>query len=407
MAKTDNLKLSTKFNLILSALLVGLFLITAYLTYQKQQGAAQDLALSEARDRSRELITILNHMSSIVRDEPQNNYALVPEVVTNQIAQKISKNEHYSIRQVALAYRNPANKPDAFETRHLKEFRPGEKSEIHAMVDINGEKVFRYMQAQIADQSCLVCHGTYESAPTYIQERFPKGHPSYNDKIGDVMGAVSFTKPMGPLYAELAYNFKQDLSYRAGVLVLFILVTYLVVRRLILGRLKTASATIHKVTTTGSLNERIPVTSTRDEIGQLLIDFNEMMVELNRTTLQREESEIRYRTLIEATRSAIVTFLNNGKIVISNQKAEQLLGLSRERLLGENFFNYLDRAENLQQKIADLIRNGKGQNHKMAGIFRIKDAHGRTKEVKIVLILASDAADQQMFTAILRDPDSV
>lgn len=168
-----------------------------------------------------------------------------------------------------------------------------------------------------------------------------------------------------------------------------------------------ASATIHKITTTGSLNERIPTTESGDEIGRLLIDFNEMMSELSRTTLQREESEVRYRALIEATRSAIVTFLNDGKIVISNQKAEQLLGLSRKQLLGENFFNYLDDAGSLQQNIEVLIGNNKGQNHKMAGLFHLKDAYGRTKEVKIVLILASDAADKQMFTAILRDPDSV
>ncbi|MDD2559009.1 MAG: PAS domain S-box protein, partial [Desulfuromonas sp.] len=289
----------------------------------------------------------------------------------------------------------------------LEGFLPGEKSEVYAVVELDGKKVFRYMQAQIADQSCLECHGTYESAPTYIQERFPKGHPSYNDKVGDIMGAVSFAKPMGPLYAELADNFKQELSYRAGMLLLFVIATYVVVRRLILGRLKMASTTIHKITTTGSLNERIPTTGSRDEIGQLLGDFNEMMAELNRTTLQREESEIRYRTLIEATRSAIVTFLGNGKIVISNQKAEQLLGLTREELLGENFFDYLVDAEDLQQNITDLTLNSKRQNHKMARLCHIKDAHGRTKEVKIVLVLASDAADKQMFTAILRDPDTV
>ena len=221
------------------------------------------------------------------------------------------------------------------------------------------------------------------------------------------MGAVSFTKPMSSVYAEVAANFKQELGYRAGILLLFVLVSYLAVRHLILGRLKTASATIHKITTTGSLIERIPTTDSRDEVGQLLADFNEMMAELNRTTLQREESENRYRTLIEATRSAIVTFLANGKIVISNQKAEQLLGLSRERLLGENFFDYLDNAESLHQSIANLIRNSKVQSHKMAGLHNIKDAQGRTKIVKIILILASDAADKQMFTAILRDPDSV
>jgi PAS domain S-box-containing protein len=128
-----------------------------------------------------------------------------------------------------------------------------------------------------------------------------------------------------------------------------------------------------------------------------------MMAELSRTTLQREESEERYRSLIEATRSAIVTFLENGRVVISNQKAEQLVGLSREELLGESLYTYLDKGEELQQQVKKLVDGRGGQAYINAGNYHIKNVHGHTKEIEIVLVLASESEEKQMFTAILRD----
>ncbi len=399
-----NLKLGAKFSLILSALLISLFGITAFFTYQNQQQLAENIALEEARNRSQGLIDVFNHMSEIVRNEPENNYSLVPQVVTTQIAQRISAGGNYSIRQVALSYRNPANQPDPFEVKHLRSFSAGKAQEIYQITKLDGEKVFRYMESLLADPSCLKCHGTYEAAPTYIQERFPKDHPSYNYQAGEVLGAVSFVKPMGPLYAEVAGNIREKLSYRAVILLLFVTVTYMTVQRLILRRIRAASTTIHTITSTGSLHERIPETGSADEIGQLLTDFNRMMAELDRTTLQREESEERYRSLIEATRSAIVTFLGNGRVVISNQKAEQLVGLSRQDLLGESLYDYLDKGAELQQQVKKMLKNGGGQAYVHAGNYRIKNVHGRTKEIEIVLVLASESEEKQMFTAILRDP---
>ncbi|MFO7576361.1 MAG: histidine kinase, partial [Pelovirga sp.] len=88
MAGIGNLKLSTKFNLILSSLLLGLFLVTAFLTFSEYQSMARSIALEQGRNVSKELITTFNHMSDIVRDEPETNYALVPQVVVTQIAQK-------------------------------------------------------------------------------------------------------------------------------------------------------------------------------------------------------------------------------------------------------------------------------------------------------------------------------
>ena len=406
MAFTSNLRLSSKFTLILSALLIGLFLITAYLTYRSQQDTVQGIALIEAQKRSEELIQIFNHISEVVGSEPEHNYALVPQVMTTQLARKISADGHYSIRQVSLDYRNPANRPDTYETEGLARFSAGETDEIYRVATISGKKVFRYLKALKADQSCLKCHGSFASAPPYIQQRFPENHPSYNYQVGDIMGAVSFIKSMDSLYAEVAASLKQELVYRAVMLLLFVLMTFMAIRRLILARLQSASATIHTITSTGSLHERIPTTDSRDEIGQLLLDFNAMMAELERTSLQREESEIRYRSLIEATRSAIVTFLDNGRIVISNQKAEQLFGLSRQELLGERLFDYLENGMTLEQKVAYLIQN-KTASHLDAGSYRIKGARGYSKKVEIVLVLASETADQPMLTAILRDPAGI
>jgi len=390
--------LSVKFNLILSCALILLFLGTAFLTYRDQKEVAQKIALDQGRSATRELVATFNHMSDIVRDEPETNYALVPQVVATQIAKKISAKDHYSIRQVSLNFRNPDNRPDSYEAEQLKVFSAENKSEIYRITQNQGKEVFRYMKALAADESCLKCHGTFESAPEFIQQRFPREHPSYNYQPGEIIGAVSVVRPMAGLYRDVASNLKQTFYYRAWTLVLVVVVTWVFVRKLIIMPVQSASDTIHHITTTGDLHERIPVKGPQDEIGQLLIDFNTMMGELDRTTLQRRESEDRYRNLIEAAESAIVTFLENGKIIISNQQAEQLIGLSRSDLLGESVFEYFEDNDRLKATLAALSQTDK--KHTSRYMFRA--ASGDIRDMEITLVLASAVDNAPMFTAILR-----
>ena len=398
MASKRPLRLSVKFNLILSCALILLFLGTAFLTYRDQKEVAQKIALDQGRSATRELVATFNHMSDIVRDEPETNYALVPQVVATQIAKKISAKDHYSIRQVSLNFRNPDNRPDSYEAEQLKVFSAENKSEIYRITQNQGKEVFRYMKALAADESCLKCHGTFESAPEFIQQRFPREHPSYNYQPGEIIGAVSVVRPMAGLYRDVASNLKQTFYYRAWTLVLVVVVTWVFVRKLIIMPVQSASDTIHHITTTGDLHERIPVKGPQDEIGQLLIDFNTMMGELDRTTLQRRESEDRYRNLIEAAQSAIVTFLENGKIVISNQQAEQLIGLSRSELLGVSLFEYLEDSDRLKANLAGLSQADK--KHTSRYLFRA--ANGEKRDIEITLVLASAVEKAPMFTAILR-----
>lgn len=402
MAWFNQLKLNTKFNLILSSLLLGLFLLTAILAYRDQQDLVLNMALEQGRGVAKQIIATTDYMSDVVRDEPEHNYSLVPQVVATQVAKRISTGNTYTVRQISLKYRNPDNQPDAYEAEQLEAFANLEADESFQVTTENGEEVFRYMQSMVAEKSCLECHGSYDSAPLFIQQRYPKDHPSYNYQIGQVVGAVSMVRPMADLYQEVGTNLKHELIYRVGILALVFVAMGALIRRLMINPIRLTSSTIHRVTTTGNLSERIPGKASKDEVGQLISDFNEMMTALDRTTLQRQESEDRYRNLIEAAESAIVTFLKDGKVVISNQLAEQMLGLPRHQLLGETIFDYFEDGVSLKKRIDSIAQKSSSAESEKAISQRLRDSSGNVKDVELTLLLASRADHTPMFTAIIR-----
>lgn len=396
-----DLKLNSKFDLILSILLIALLFLTALLTYRDQQGLVLNLALEQGRGVARQIDATTDYMSDAVDRELENNFSLVPQVVATQVAKRISTGSQYTIRQVSQNFRNPDNRPDAYESNQLKAFSITEEDERYEMTEEGGEETFRYMHSMIAEPSCLECHGAYESAPLFIQQRYPRDHPSYDYQVGQVVGAISISIPMANLQSAVAANLKHELFYRVGILVLALMAMRVLIRRFMINPIQLTSATIHRVTATGNLAERIPAKASKDEVGQLIGDFNGMMEELDRTTLQRQESEDRYRNLIESTDSAIVTFLANGKIIISNHKAERLLGLSRNELLGESIFDYLEQGESLQERINAIVQKRDGQGAAKTK-QRIRDVKGQIIDVEISLLLASRSEHKPMLTAILR-----
>ncbi|HEY6008312.1 MAG TPA: DUF3365 domain-containing protein [Geobacteraceae bacterium] len=401
MSWYGNLKVGTKFNLIISLLVIALLLVAATLTYKRQQALVLKLAVDNARSIARQIIETRDYMSSIVRGEPEHNYNLVPQVVATRVAKKITQGSKYYVRQVSLRYRNPENRPDAFETAILEAFKQQNARETYKVVGPAGEESFRYLLPMQAEKSCLECHGEYDKAPRFVRERFPRGHYSYNYKVGEVIGAVSVSIPMTELHRELGTNLKVDLFYRAIIFFAIIGIVGLLTRNSIIRPIEMLSASIVRVTRTGNFSERLPRRG-NDEIGQLIGAFNDLMEELGRKTLQSREAEERYRKFIEMARSAVVTFMEDGKIVISNQRAEELLGLSRQELLGESIFRFFVDAEGMRGGIDLYLKSGKGGGVGETLRRRLRDARGREVEVEVALS-ASQADRNQMFTAILRE----
>ncbi len=400
MSWLGRLKIGTKFNLIISLVLISLFLVAAYFTYERQQSLILRNAVDNARIIARQIIETRNYTSSVERNEADSNYALVPQVIATQVAKRITQNSDYYVRQVSLRYRNPANRPDSYEAAMLHRLAGKPPEELSKVVETKKGKVFRYMLSMVAEKSCLKCHGTYESAPAFIRDRFPPGHYSYNYKVGEVIGAVSVSIPMVALYHDIGVNLELDILVRGIIFFLIISAMSILVRKSIINPVRLVSASIIDVTKTGNFGERLPKTS-EDEIGQLIGAFNDLMEELGRKTLQSRESDERYRRFIEMARSAVVTFMEDGRIIISNQKAEDLLGLSRQALLGENIFKFIEDGEELRLALAANLREGRDGPTAVTR-HTVRNYQGRSIEVDMALS-SSRTGENFIFTAILRE----
>ncbi|HJV34300.1 MAG TPA: DUF3365 domain-containing protein [Geomonas sp.] len=396
MSRLTDLPIRVKFFGLMSILLLALLIASGIFTYQRQKEYIIRFAIDNARTFASQLIETREYMSSVVKGEPDNNYNLVPQVVATQVAKRVTQNSKFYVRQVSLRYRNPGNRPDSYESAQLKRFQQNPPREVYDLVNTDDTEIFRYMQPMLATASCLQCHGTYQSAPEFIKKRFPPGHYSYNYKVGEVIGAVSVSIPVKDLYAQLGTNFQLDLVARSIVFLVVLMVMGTIMNREIIKPVKALSETITRVTRTGNFEEKLPQSS-RDEIGLLMGAFNDMMEELNRRTLQSKESDQRYRRFIEVAASAVITFLQDGRIVIANKKAEDLFGRSKQELLGASIFKLLEDGAALEEKLA----SGTGFSEEISD-QTVLGLGGKPTKVEMV-VSASKTDREPMFTAILRE----
>jgi len=396
MTRLVDLPISVKFFGLMSLLLIALLLATGIFTYQRQKTFIVTFAVDNARTFATQLIETREYMSAAIKGEPEQNYKLVPQVVATQVAKRVTQNSKFYVRQVSLRYRNPENRPDQYEAAQLQAFAKHLDTEVYGIVKTGDTSVFRYLQPMLATASCLECHGSYETAPNFVRQRFPPGHYSYNYRVGEVIGAVSVSIPVKDLYAQLGADLKLDLLVRGVVFLAVIIVMGVIMSRQIIHPIKMLSEGITRVTKTGNFDQKLPQKS-HDEIGLLIGAFNDMMDELAHRTLQSRESDERYRRFIEVAASAVITFMKDGKIVIANQKAESLFGRSRQELLGESVFDFIEEGEALKDRLAqgaEIKEESSGQ--------RVRGAGGKLIPVEMV-VSASRTDREPMFTAILRE----
>jgi PAS domain S-box-containing protein len=337
-----------------------------------------------------------------VTSEPEHNEKLIPQVAATHIAQQLTRGSNYYVRQVSLRYRNPDNRPDTFETAQLTTFRDLKAAETWQVTRDNGKKSLRYLLPMVSDESCLTCHGSYDTAPAFVQRRFPRGHFSYGYKIGEVIGAVSVSIPMEGLYQQIGTNLRGDILFDGLLLLIFITISGWVIRRTILIPVKSVATHIATVAHSGNFSERLEQQG-GDEIGELVASFNELMAELDRKTVQRVESEDRYRNFIEIAQSPIVTFMSDGKIVISNLKAEKMFGLTKQELLGQSIFDFMEHGDALQAAVAEYFSAGSSTLIGDTTRQKVRDVCGKLFEVEMV-ISVSQSDQSPMFSAILRGP---
>jgi PAS domain S-box-containing protein len=85
----------------------------------------------------------------------------------------------------------------------------------------------------------------------------------------------------------------------------------------------------------GKLDTQIQIKS-KDEIGQLALSFNRMIENIRQSGKELQESEEKYRALVETMEEGIGIVDENENFVFVNQGAATIFGYSKEQLLGKN-----------------------------------------------------------------------
>lgn len=400
MARTG-MTIGNKFYLILVLFFLAQMGFNAADDYLRQQDLAIKGAVDHARILARQIIETRNYLSGVVKGEPERNEGLIPQVAATQIARTLSTGSKFLVRQISLRYRNPDNRPDPYERAVLEGLAAGNTKERYELVPSKEGKVFRYLLPMIAEKSCLECHGSYESAPSFVQRRFPKGHHSYNYHENEIIGAVSIAIPMSELYRLIGINLGKDLLLAGISFFIIMMLMGWLVRRVVIHPILLLADTMGRVRVTGEFRERLPERA-GDEVGRVFAAFNDLMAELEGKTIQNQETAERYRNLIESSQSAIVTFMADGKIISVNQKAETLFGGSRLELIGDSIFKYFTEGDHLQAGIAAYGQTGVGGGVGETARYEVR-AHGNNVMTMEASLTASVAEGRPLFTMILRE----
>jgi hypothetical protein len=121
------------------------------------------------------------------------------------IAESLSAQSGWSVGRTSLKTRNGAlNSPDAWETKVLEAFEqraaagePVGPMRFDEVVEVDGQKTYRFMKAIPTDQVCLACHGS--DIPPEVAAAIDKAYPDDQARgfaIGDIRGAFTLSKPL-------------------------------------------------------------------------------------------------------------------------------------------------------------------------------------------------------------------
>jgi len=182
-----------------AAALAGLVATTAAGQAPSSPGAAAAPELERARAAAAALSTDLRArlMEELKAGGPVQGVKVCSEVAPSYAA-KHSVNG-LTVRRVSERYRNPADRPDAYEAGKLADLaaahRKGELPvEVYEWVGEGAGRTLRYLKPLPIGGPCLACHGEPEAmkaeVAAMIRERYPADLATgYRD--GDFRGAVS------------------------------------------------------------------------------------------------------------------------------------------------------------------------------------------------------------------------
>jgi hypothetical protein len=159
----------------------------------------------EARAATRDFMTTLKgHLGAAIKEGGPAHAIGVCSEVAPRIAARISRERGWEVGRTSLRLRNTANLPEAWEEEILERFAGEHEAgaavaqlEYSDVVEVSGEKRFRYMKAIPTQEICLQCHG--ENLHGEVREQLSRDYPhdqATGFALEDIRGAFTIEMPL-------------------------------------------------------------------------------------------------------------------------------------------------------------------------------------------------------------------
>ena len=274
------MKIRHKLVILLAVLMVTLNGVIALLIYKRTRHEFINEVREKAKLIAIELETTRNYFASVLQTSKieitEQTKHFIPAIAGHAIGSKFAERTGYIIKQTSLRYRNAFNKPDPFEESVLRKMENDPSITEYWNSDIiDGKRVERYLYALHIKKDCLLCHGPQEAAPDFIKNNYTTG---YDYKIGEVRGAISVIIPKYIAEQRFASNIVFFITIGSISILLIVAIIFFTTGKF-MKPIERLTYAINNITKTGDLTTRVDIAS-RDEVGQLSRNFNEMSTKL-------------------------------------------------------------------------------------------------------------------------------
>lgn len=110
-------------------------------------------------------------------------------------AMRLGNENNWQVRQVAVKYRNPANKADPEAAEISMQFATDKTLDsLWTYTELAGKPGWRYFRSIEVEPACLACHGAKDSRPAFVKEKYTDDH-AFDFSVGDLRGLYSVFVP--------------------------------------------------------------------------------------------------------------------------------------------------------------------------------------------------------------------
>jgi two-component system, sensor histidine kinase and response regulator len=351
----------------------------------------------------------------------------------------------YSFREAALNPLNPANRADDQERAVVERFRqePG-LNEQSGFREREGREEFFVARPITVHKECLTCHGSPDSAPPELVQRYGADH-GYGWQEGEAAAALMVVVPSRDIRESQTAIVWNVLGIFAGLAVLLVGLIHVLFNRLVNRRLRGAAPIMAKVAADPTAAARLPEKG-GDELAALSTAFNHMAdalgeshrtlegrvtertAELTRANSELEaaqvlqaenarrlalsveqlkESEARTRMIVVTALDAIIIMDQEGNVAEFNPAAEKTFGYARSEVIGRPLSELIvppAARQHHEDEVARFLATGKGPLLGQRIETTALHADGHEFPIELALTpLPGRNGSPPLFTAFVRD----